>query len=78
VENVKENHIKDVKRFQDAMHQSECVCWQALARAGLNTRRALVPPAVEEATSHRARLKVIIGSQDSDILQVNVFPLYHF
>jgi hypothetical protein len=35
---LKENNIKDVKRFQDAMQQSECVCWQPLARAGLKKR----------------------------------------
>ena len=33
---LKENHIKDVKRYQDAMQQSECVRWQPLARVGLN------------------------------------------
>ena len=62
---LKENHIKDVKRFQDAMQQSECVCWQPLARVGLNTRKAWVLPAVEEAMPHRARLKTIIGCKDS-------------
>ena len=75
---LKENHIKDVKRFQDAMQQSECVCWQPLARVGLKTRKAWVLPAVEEAMSHRARLKTIIGCKDSDSLQVNVLPRYHF
>ena len=44
----KENHIKDVKRFQDAMQQSECVCWQPLVRVGLRTRKAWVFRAVEE------------------------------
>ena len=58
---LKENHINDVQRFQDAMQQSECVCWQPLARVGLNTRKAWVLPAVEEAMAHRARLKTSIG-----------------
>ena len=35
---LKDNHINDVKRFQDAMQQSGCVCWQPLARVGLKTR----------------------------------------
>ena len=77
-EMLKDNHIKDVKRFQDAMQQSECVCWQPLARVGLKTRKAWVLPAVEEAMSHRARLKNIIGCKGSDILQVNVLPLIPF
>ena len=64
---LKENHIKDVKRFQDAMQQSECVCWQPLARAGLIKRMEWVLPAVEEAMAHRARLKTIIGCNDSDM-----------
>ena len=35
---LKANYINDVKRFQNAMQQSKCVCWQPLARAGLKKR----------------------------------------
>ena len=59
---LKDNHIKDDKRFQDAMQQSECVCWQPLTRAELKTRRAWVLPAVEEAMSHRALFKISIDT----------------
>ena len=74
---LKDQHIKDVWRFQNAMQQSECVTWQPLARAGLKQRREWILPAVEEAAAHRELLKTIIGGKESDILQVNVFPLYH-
>ena len=74
---LKDQHIKDVWRFQNAMQQSECVTWQPLARAGLKQRREWILPAVEEAAAHRGRLKTIIGCKESDILQVSVSPLYH-
>ena len=34
---LKNNHLIDVEPFQDAMQQSQCVCWHPLARAGLHT-----------------------------------------
>ena len=53
---LKVSRIIDVKRFQDAMQQSECVCWQPLTRACLKASRVWVLPAVEEVMPHRARL----------------------
>ncbi|MFM7986649.1 MAG: hypothetical protein ACKPKO_45770, partial [Candidatus Fonsibacter sp.] len=41
---LKGNHLEDVKRFQDAMQQSECACWQHLARVGLKATKAWYPP----------------------------------
>ena len=38
---LKENHINDVTRCQDAMQQSECVCWQHLARAGFEHKKGV-------------------------------------
>jgi hypothetical protein len=59
-----------VKDVGEESHRS-VFCWQPWARAGLNTRRAWVLSAVEEAMPHRARLNISIGCKDSGIVANN-------
>ena len=65
-----------LQRMHDTLQRSDVVYWEPVQRQGVKSNRDWLAKVVTACNLHRRNLKTIIGVQDKDICQINVFSLY--